>query len=119
MGRRTAGIPQDPGYKGYTPVIAPPGDPDEPFEADTVTSSTGFLIMGIIVGFLDLLVGYATWKFIEAGDWAGMGQTWWVYLAAAFVSLAVWANYSNARGKERHRAAYDRQQAAKGEATDL
>lgn len=110
MGRRTAGVPQEPGYRGYTPTILPPDASREPFEADTVTSAAGFLVMGIIISALDLLIIYGTWKFIETGDWAGMGSVWWAYLGMAYVNLAVWGNFVGARRDDRHRAAYARQE---------
>lgn len=115
MGRRTAGVPQDPGYQGYTPVIPPPGDPREPFEADTVTSSAGFLFMGILISALDLLIVYGTWMFIATGDWAGLAGFWWGYFAMAFVNAAVWGNYASARREERHRAAYALQETLRKE----
>lgn len=113
MGRRTAGVPQEPGYQSYIPTVLPTGDLREPFEADTVTSAGGFLVMGVIISAIDLLVVYGTWKLIETGDWGGLAGFWYGYLIMAFVNAAVWGNYAAARKDDRHRAAYARQEAEK------
>jgi hypothetical protein len=101
MGRRSDGVPQDPGYVPYRPDQDKTLDNWEPYDVETVRSSDGFLFMGIVVAFLNGLMIYGLVQIAATGQWPVIGEVWWAFAAMIFVSWAVAMNYFKARWAER------------------
>lgn len=123
MGKRSEGIPQDPGYVpspteerliyrraengkmvGYTPAEYGVRKDDGGGPLKPYNSSAGLLFLAIL---LTACVGGLVYGVIQLGltdQWHILGSVWWVFPACLFPFLAAWAGYFTERKAEKLRS---------------
>jgi hypothetical protein len=125
VARRSAGVPQEPGYghrrPGEPPVILRKAENGEtvaygPDEygvrkddggglVKPVSSARGLLFMALFVSALDCLVLYGLVRIAIDGTWEILAEIWWVLLVGVFVPWACWSYYLKERRAEKLRGA--------------
>jgi hypothetical protein len=124
MGRRSEGVPQDPGYVpsrseeqliyrraengevvGYTPAEYGVRKDDGTGLVKPYNSSAGVLFLAAL---LTAGVGGLVYLVIQMAltdQWHILGSVWWVFPACLFPFMAAWAGYLSERKAEKLRSA--------------
>jgi hypothetical protein len=125
VGKRSEGIPQDPGYVpslppedqliyrraengemvGYTRAEYGVRKDDGLGVVKPVNSAGGLLFLSILVSLFFGLMMYGLVQIVVTGQWDILGRIWWMYLIALYPLLAAWNGYSRERRAEKLRKA--------------
>jgi hypothetical protein len=124
MGRRSEGVPQDPGYVpsrpeeqliyrrsengemvGYTPAEYGVRKDDGGGMVKPYNSSAGLLFLSVLMTICFGGMIYGLIQIALTGQWHILGETWWMFLIILYPLLAGWAGYFKERKAEKLRNA--------------
>lgn len=124
MGKRSEGVPQDPGYVptrpeeqliyrraengemvGYTPAEYGVRKDDGGGLVKPYNSSAGLLFLSVLMTALFGLMLYGIVQMAVTDQWHILGEIWWMYLIVLYPLLAGWAGYFKERSAEKLRKA--------------